>query len=163
MTWTVMSVDPGGKTGFVIATWPSKEQMRQEVRDSSAHEAVVKRRRTGNFKFGNVTGPYRLQAVRLWELSLRLRVSHMRIEDFQLMQGGPSKQKTQDLLSPVKVGWGLAALLQHSNAEMQVDWPMPGEMGVITDERLKLWGLWLPGDKDARAALKHLLVYLRKL
>lgn len=38
----------------------------------------------------------------------------------------------------------------------------PSERSVITDLRLKNWWLWSPGKKDANAAMKHLLVWMRK-
>lgn len=38
----------------------------------------------------------------------------------------------------------------------------PSERSVITPERLKRWGLWTPGKKDAMSAMQHLITYLRK-
>lgn len=38
----------------------------------------------------------------------------------------------------------------------------PSERSVITDKRLKDWKLWTPGEKDINAAMKHLLVWMRK-
>lgn len=34
---------------------------------------------------------------------------------------------------------------------------------VVTDERLKLWGMWTPGADHARDATRHALLYLSKL
>jgi hypothetical protein len=39
---------------------------------------------------------------------------------------------------------------------------MPGERTVITDARLRLWGLWVPGMDHGRDALRHGLVFLRR-
>jgi hypothetical protein len=39
---------------------------------------------------------------------------------------------------------------------------MPGERTVITDARLRLWGLWVPGMDHGRDALRHALVFLRR-
>lgn len=34
--------------------------------------------------------------------------------------------------------------------------------GTITDKRLKLWGLWYPGEPHRNDAMRHLLLWLRK-
>jgi hypothetical protein len=40
---------------------------------------------------------------------------------------------------------------------------LPSDMSVITDDRLRRWGLWEPGKKHSRDAWKHWVVRLRKM
>lgn len=80
------------------------------------------------------------------------------IEDFTVRE----RTKDRSLLSPVRLANQLLMMLALSNdLEVFVKWQQPSEMSVATDDRLKAWDLWLPGKKDARAATKHLIRYLR--
>jgi hypothetical protein len=64
------------------------------------------------------------------------------------------------LLEPVRFLAVLNDRLRETGVGVEVQ--MPGERKVITDERLKLWGLWLPGQVHGTDAQRHALVYLRK-
>lgn len=66
------------------------------------------------------------------------------------------------LLEPVRF---LAVLLDRMRAaggEASVEVQMPGERTVISDDRLRLWGLWVPALGHGRDALRHAVVFLRR-
>jgi hypothetical protein len=44
----------------------------------------------------------------------------------------------------------------------QLEFQQPGERNVVRDDQLHRWNLWCPGMKDVNAAMKHLIVYIRK-
>lgn len=52
---------------------------------------------------------------------------------------------------PVRDAWALGITYQ-SAAQAK---------GVVTDKRLKSWGLWVPGQQHARDAIRHAVTYLR--
>lgn len=64
------------------------------------------------------------------------------------------------LLEPVRFLAVLVDRLRGTGVGVEVQ--MPGERSVITDARLRLWDLWVPGPDHPRDALKHALVFLRR-
>lgn len=151
----IMSVDPGGTSGYAAIHIPSGPSKR------STHERVLSAKECGHLRCEEVKGGPTTQAIALMRLVEQLRCNTLLIESMYLDAPLTKRVKTMDILSPCKVGWGLAALVTHSLPHVRILWRPPSEMSVITDERLHRWELWIPGKKDARAALKHLLVYLR--
>lgn len=157
------SVDPGGRTGLI------KIETRQLViiggrgfgkADRSALAVIKDAMQHDRFIGCNIHGTELEQAQELYR---RLRAFDVVIiEDWQI----PAKISTRkhEALSPVRIGFGLALLLTMSpRFKGKIVWQQPTQMGVITDDRLRQWGLWLPGqeNKDIRSAMKHLIIYLR--
>ncbi len=147
----IASVDPGGRTGLVTIEYKFR---------GSGHLTVQRAKRDQRLITRNVHGSEDQQTRFLYEECREYDV--VVIEDFQL----PAKVHTRnrELLSPVRIGFGLALLLGMSpKFNGKVVWQQPTQMGVITDDRLREWGLWLPGqvNKDIRSAMKHLIIYLR--
>lgn len=66
------------------------------------------------------------------------------------------------LLEPVRFLAVLQDRLRESGSGMGVEVQQPGERSVITDARLRLWGLWKPGSDHARDAQRHGLAFLRR-
>lgn len=68
------------------------------------------------------------------------------------------------LLEPVRFLAVLQDRLRDTEygREVGVQVQQPGERIIITDERLRLWGLWKPGSDHARDAQKHGLAFLRR-
>jgi hypothetical protein len=67
-----------------------------------------------------------------------------------------------DLLEPVRFEAVLKDRLRESGSGVVAERQMPGERSVITDSRLRLWDMWVPGPDHPREALKHGLVFLRR-
>jgi hypothetical protein len=80
-------------------------------------------------------------------------------EDFVLRE----RTKSRDLLAPVR----LAAMLQDRlycgsfRGEFVLQTPSDAK-SIVTDERLKSWGLWHEGSLHIRDAWRHLIKYLRE-
>lgn len=154
----IMSIDPGGKTGWCAIYIPDKEL--QLARKGSTHQLVKWCRDDGFLTWGeSVAGPVRT-AIQLVDRCEEMDIHLALVESMYLDKPGSRKVRTGDILSPCKVGWAFAGLFEGKRMGMVI-WRPPSEMAVITDARLKQWGLWIPNQKDARAALKHLMVYLR--
>lgn len=149
------AVDPGGRTGLVTIELPGYGPFR-----GNATDAVVLAMREGRLTLQNINGPELDQA---WTLYRELRFFDVVVcEDWQI----PAKtsNRNRETLSPVRIAFGLELLLAQSRMfEGVFIYQQPTQMGVITDDRLRAWGLWLLGEKnkDIRSALKHLLIYLR--
>lgn len=88
-------------------------------------------------------------------------LTHVVIENFSFRE----KTKSRHLLTPIRVGAAFEAfmLMENDLRYTKVSYQMPAEMSIITDERQRRWGLWLPGKKDANVAIKHLIIKLRSL
>lgn len=90
------------------------------------------------------------------------------VEDFVLYPGR-QHSSNKDGISPATV-WNAVEM----KLMLDEDFPAAGiapivvrqmaseAKGIIIDRRLRDWGLWLPGMKHSRDAMRHLLVYLRK-
>jgi len=68
------------------------------------------------------------------------------------------------LLEPVRFLAVLEDRLRETEygREVGVQVQQPGERSIISDERLRLWGLWKPGSDHARDAQRHGLAFLRR-
>lgn len=97
-------------------------------------------------------------------LSLVSGVDLLVIEDFRLLDKGGWSSDPEGL-SPVSIAACIVCLIEERNLGMQVVMQMPSERSVITDERLKGWGLWSVGSggPHVRDAWRHLLVALRRV
>lgn len=162
----IASVDPGGRTGLVLLELdPTKTMVfnggkRAGFQDRISSTIVQEAMKDNRLSWRNVCGDELTQVENLYGTCRRSDV--VIIEDFQIPANISSRK--HEVLSPVRIGFGLALLLKMSKTfNGRVVWQQPTQMGVITDDRLRAWGLWLPGEsnKDIRSAMKHLLIYLR--
>lgn len=162
MTRLVMAIDPGGDTGWVWAMVPGRRDPSVELGEARA---------SGRMEWGELGGEENEQvlqireiwvrALRRYRLSVRAgqsRQTRFVCESFQL------RESTSDpsLLSPVRIQSKLELLLYTGNIQADVyQTYQPSQKSVITDERLKRWGLWLPGQRHARDAMRHVALDLR--
>lgn len=88
------------------------------------------------------------------------RFSEMIIEDFILRERTMSKS----LLSPVRMAARLETLLEIRSEAFGIPLQQPSSAkSVVTDERMRRWGLWIKGQQHARDACRHLILRLRVL
>lgn len=67
-----------------------------------------------------------------------------------------------DAIAPVRITSMLAMALDIYNPDIDlVDQPAANALSVVTDERLRRWGLWQRGAPHARDALRHLIIFGR--
>lgn len=90
-------------------------------------------------------------------------LSHVVGENFHFRE----KTESSHMLSPIRVLAAFEAFMCQQNELRLVEFSTqsPSDKSIITDQRLKAWGFWLPGkaNKDIRDAIRHLIVKLRTL
>lgn len=180
--WSVFVVDPGETTGWVWACIGYNE-LRSGAADAvvkaSAHRSGVQLA-DSRFQWGQVEGQYRsgefyeaehrmaydtyIEMMRCGNLGRRTsggavpEISDVIIEDFTLRE----RTKRRDLLSPIRVTAHLQSIMMMSKHELPpIHLQSASDKSAITDDRLKHWGLWVPGKPHAMDALRHLIVWLR--
>lgn len=81
------------------------------------------------------------------------------IEDFVLRQG----TKDRSLLAPVRVTAALTDRLYSMGYRGEITMQSPSDAkSIVTDSRLKQWGLWHIGSPHIRDAWRHMVKYLRE-
>ena len=117
--------------------------------------------RAGQFRAGSTSASvtsYLSLCRAAWEKAGEEDLVVLGCEGFRLMM-----QSTDEaLLEPVRFLAVLQDRLAAAGAGVGVEVQYPSERSVITDARLQLWGLWLPGPDHPRDALKHGLAFLRR-
>lgn len=76
-----------------------------------------------------------------------------------------NREGTMDpsLSSPERLNSRVQQELSHVDFEYELYEQSPSDAKrVITDKRLRMWGLWHPGQPHRNDAMRHLLLWLRK-
>jgi hypothetical protein len=140
----VAGVDPGGTTGWVVGdAWEGQFYCTQH----------------GQF-------PYQEGAcAELAAFFVASGVAAVVIEDFVLYAGRSHTGATGSTgLSPVVVTSELRVELRHAGFEGSIAVQMAAQAkGIVTDDRLRRWRLWFPGEPHARDAARHAALYARRL
>lgn len=151
----IIVVDPGGNTGVVWGSFDVYGGL-------SSHEVISKEVKTKKSSFGIDDYDCRNFVDGFRNLS---RFITRFLPDVVIFEGFQLWTKDADL-TPVYLltlaEWELTAARSRVVPPWQYEVQAPSERTVIRDEQLKRWGLWM-GSKDVRAAMKHLIVYIRKL
>lgn len=167
MLLNLIAVDPGGDTGLASAIYnpdfdgTAHEHIRvafgarmgeaiQVGGESKQQVLAIHEYIQGQIKRAGDTPAYEVRTVVI-------------CEDFN----PPSKHTKKSVLQPHKIASMLEFQVWNEDPDGRITWVYqnPGERNVITDQMLRKWKLWQPGkaNDDAMAALKHLIVYARKL
>lgn len=165
-TYGAFCVDPGGSTGLA---W-------SRVRDEGTiAERLAARSHHGSMTLEHPDWLHQAEEIaRHWarfraECHLAGLPAYYICEDFILTHMGSSDREG---LYPVWVGaaalgfrTGVARMYEEANfgrsAPIEVVWQQPSDAkGYATDERLKRWGLWLPGKAHERDAWRHLAYFV---
>jgi hypothetical protein len=81
------------------------------------------------------------------------------IEDFILRE----RTQSRSLLAPVRITAALTDRLYSKGYRGEVVLQSPSDAkSIVTDSRLKAWGLWHEGSPHIRDAWRHLVKYLRE-
>ena len=177
----VVGVDPGTHTGCVVWTDEGRKGPKAQYGQVlESHEFTGTEEDHARWSLGNV-GPYLasdwrsrevLCAMNVYGLCLEVQPELIVIEDF-VLRGGRQHSSARAGLSPDRVQAIIhALLLVDAGGEAadrvllngQVLW-LTASMAktTITDERLKHMGLWIPGKRHARDALRHAITGYRKV
>lgn len=144
-SYTVIAFDPGGTTGWsLFAIHP--EAMGPDPLIPVAANIDM-------WAAGEFTGVLTDQVDEVVELCASWPDARLVTEDFHL------RQMDADL-APVEVNAMMAwALRPRYFIKQQANLAM----SMVTDDRQKSWGFWLPGKPHARDAIKHNLTFLRRM
>lgn len=115
--------------------------------------------RAGQFRHGSTgasVDSYLSLCRAAWEKSEDGDIVVVGCEGFSLAM----QTRDPTLLEPVRFLAVLEDRLRGTGVGVEVQ--MPGERMVITDARLRLWDMWLPGLDHGRDGLRHGLVFLRR-
>lgn len=157
----MFGVDPGGTTGYFWA------RVRADSKEP-AHVLVDTAMSEEHVGFGQIKcSPNETLGVRRLMREIENTdtiwgVDVLAVEDFILR--GAIKTTKREGLAPVRVIAAMQYALELSPVSAKVVMQSPSNAkGVITDTRLREWGLWLPGERHrhVRDAMRHCLLYLR--
>lgn len=159
----VFWIDPGTHTGWACVWFDPDVLFDPEKKPSRAVVA---------WWAGMVVGP---ELSHIDYLMARLRMEGVGgeglctgYEDFIVH----SVKKDRTFLSPARVGFGFEWALHRGQREpdgvfRRRKCPPPqapvDALSVITDQRLKLWQMYLPGAEHPRDATRHCLLWIRRL
>lgn len=161
----VVAFDPGISTGWAIVRVPVKLLLELgQVGVTSKMQVTCGQFRTGSTG-GNVERATQLMRLAYEEVAEEGDLLVCVQEGFTLRQ----MSKDPEMLEPVR--W-LAVWDEKERLRQEAGGdPLPFAVerqdpslatSVITDSRLRLWGLWFNAKEHGRAALKHALMYLRR-
>lgn len=151
----VVWADPGRNTG-----WSVHRVNKQELL-TKGQVGSVRRMwwRVGQFRSATTSGAvdsYLNLCRAVWEKSAPEDTVVIGCEGFTLMMNS----KDYWLLEPVRFLAVLHDRLRETGVGVEVQ--QPGDKDVITDARLKTWGLWQSGLEHGRDAQRHGLLFLRR-
>lgn len=151
----VVWADPGVTTGWSVHRVP----VRVLLTRGQVGSVPVTWWRLGQFRSRDTSSAvdsYLDLCRTVWDKADEEDVVVLGCEGFRLLM----QSTDDDLLEPVRFLAVLRDRLRGSGVGVEVQ--QPGERSIITDARLRLWGLWVPGKDHGRDAQKHGLSFLRK-
>jgi hypothetical protein len=152
----VVWADPGRMTGWSVHRVPIWDLMERGQVGSTA----VTWSRLGQFgatSTSDAVDSYLGLCRAAWEKAGEEDVVVIGCEGFTLMMNS----KDHWLLEPVRFLSVLQDRLRETEVRVEVQGATDAKT-TITDNRLKTWGLYVPGSDHARDAQRHGLLYLRR-
>jgi len=153
----VVWADPGVTTGWCVLRVPIRALLTLGQVESRKYMWW----RVGQFRSPGTTvavSSYLALCRAAWERAGEEDVVVIGYEGFSLRM----LSTDPTLLEPVRFEAVLLDRLLAAGGGVVAERQMPGERTVITDARLRLWDLWVPGVEHGRDALRHALVFLRR-
>jgi hypothetical protein len=142
--YQVLSIDPGGTTGWAIfSVHPDAMGPEEDIRIADNVES---------WTAGEFTGSQDSQCDAIIDLVIQWPSARLVTEGFKLRQLNAE-------LSPVEIN---AVLRWAVRPRYWVVQSSALAMGVVTDDRQKAWGFWVPGKQHARDAVKHNITFLKR-
>lgn len=147
MTERIIALDPGGTTGW--AMW----------QDTPFGNAAQFDGLWSNITCGQL-GP-EPHHLALYELHEHMCTEHYTIvdESFQFRQMDNDRTGT-NLISREYIGISRLFAAQRPREVQYLQQSPAQAKGFVSDEKLQIMGLWVPGQRHARDALRHLVFFL---
>jgi hypothetical protein len=158
----VVWFDPGVETGWCVIVVDDfrahDDPVLSKVRHFAAgvfHTGWSGRRKIPREEFDEIINEQVDECIELCQLWNNAAYG---VEDFALA----TNVRGREVLAPVRVMAGVEWALWSTG--IVIEKQMPHERSIITEERLRRWGFWVPGNDmdDARSATQHALAWLRK-
>lgn len=86
-------------------------------------------------------------------------VTHVASEDFVIRE----RTKDRSLLSPVRLNAKLSYALEDLGYPFDETQTPSDAKKTVTNERLQRWGLWVPGMPHQMDAVRHTILYMRRM
>lgn len=151
--YTSIWFDQGGTTGWsVFGIWP--EAMYRKDLKILAHVAAWS---AGEFTGNEAQMTDQMMAlVEAWGDDAKVGYEDFILQKFLM---------SRDLLSPVRMSARFEDRMYMAARDHQIQKPQLASLAMrtVTDERLKAWGFWLPGQDHARDAVRHNITWLRRI
>lgn len=162
----VLAIDPGGVTGWAVV-WFDPEVI---VNKSIAVDKAVVAWQAGviaggeNGQIDQILGMMKRHGVSNYEETGEMALV---VEDFQLR----TQIRSREVLSPVRLTAALDYVLYKGvkcrDGQVRYYQRVPQQatdaMNVVTDARLRMWDMYLPGPDHPRDATRHALLWLRRI
>lgn len=140
----VIALDPGGTTGWALF------QVHPEAMGGDPEIPVMSNIEYWNA--GQFRGNQDDQVDQILGLVAEWPQARLVTEDFKLRQ-------LDAVLDPVEIN----AIIRREVRPRYWVKQMPSlAMTTVTDERLKAWGFWIPGQEHARDAIRHSITFLKR-
>jgi hypothetical protein len=183
--FSVHGVDPGETTGYAWALVGVKEMLSSEpfhemlprlAADTSGYQLGDCRFRTVQINCypDENNGAMNIYAqmevsVGMARRCIRRAGSPAKPTDIAIFEDFILQERTQDrsLLSPVRLTAKAEQILWSPWCRDEFIWMQPQSASdaksTCTDDRMRRWGLWIPGQPHATDATRHLIVALRRI
>ena len=140
---TLVALDPGGTTGYAIFNHLTLQEAGQL--DTGSQEEALK-------LFEPLLG------VGDRDRNRNRNIDAVVMEDHRVYQNRIEQHAGSSLSTPRLIGMIETLCLQHSIPWHKQPASMPKQF--VTDEKLKAWGLYLPGKRHARDAIRHACYFI---
>jgi hypothetical protein len=142
-----MGVDPGQTTGIAII---------------GVHERTIYSTHPGKIKYFEtfeLSGNLTVQAIEIMTVASEFHPLALVVESFT-----PKKPITsQEYLSPVRLGARIEMCVETNYTLAKLFWQTPSlALSTAPDDRLKLWGLYQPGQDHTKDGTRHAITFIRR-
>lgn len=167
--FSLVAVDPGVTTGMAWLMVSRRELVTYPWRECVARATAAQRLQSASVKgeTEQATIDLVMSQAKGWEMAASVLSSgRLQMHTDWVIEGFTLRERTKDdaLLSPVRVTEGIERDLHNDGYEGTISKYDPSQSkGVITDARLKHWGLWHRGSPHVRDAMRQLFMRLREL
>lgn len=144
----ILAFDPGGTTGWAVLRLSQACLTEPDVRILASIRA---------WECGQYTGPEFAHVDQAEGLLDQWPAGAVVVEDFILR----TANRNRDVLSPVRIGFGLGYLCWKRGKSPYLQQPAMAKT-TASDDRLKAWGLYRPGEEHARDATRHAITFARR-
>jgi len=153
----LLAFDPGQTTGWSLIVLPRKGLDGKDIFSSNFETLLLNRL---EWRHGQINCEHEdFGAREMMKLCEKWPNAAVLVEDFILRAN--RNEMTRNLLSPVRVTAKLEHYLWRVGRQMILQQPSMAKT-TVTDDRLKIWNCYVPGQPHARDADRHILTYIRR-